>query len=53
MWFTGNGWFKQVIGDRLRLRTDDCLATTMEGAVYALNRMLEMGHPNYVCELVR
>src|SRR3954447_23280684 len=42
------GRFKQVIGDGLRSRTDDRRATEVDGAVGALNRMVELGRPNYV-----
>jgi len=42
------GRFKQVIGDGLRSRTDDHRATEVDIAVHALNRMLELGRPNYV-----
>src|ERR671916_1398767 len=42
------GRWKQVIGDGLRARTDERRATEVEVAVHALNRMLELGHPNYV-----
>jgi len=42
------GRFKQVIGDGLRSRTDDRRATEVDIAVHALNRMSELGHPNYV-----
>jgi len=42
------GRFKQVIGDGLRSRTDDRRATEIDVAVHALNRMLELGRPNYV-----
>ena len=42
------GRFKQVIGDGLRSRTDDRRATEVGVAVYALNRMLELGRPSYV-----
>jgi hypothetical protein len=37
-----------VIGDRLRSRTDNRRATEVDVAVHALNRMLELGDPNYV-----
>ena len=37
------GGFKQVIGDGLRSRTDQRRATEADGAVLALNRMLEFG----------
>jgi hypothetical protein len=40
--------WKQVIGDGLRLRTDDRRATEVDVAVHALNRMTELGRPNYV-----
>ena len=42
------GRFKQVIGDGLRSRTDDRRATEVNVAVHALNRMVELGRPNYV-----
>ena len=42
------GRFKQVIGDGLRSRTDDRRATEVDVAVGALNRMVELGRPNYV-----
>ncbi len=42
------GRFKQVIGDGLRSRTDDRRATEIDVAVHALNRMVELGRPNYV-----
>jgi len=45
---TAIGRFKQVIGDGLRSRTDDRRATEVDVAVHALNRMLELGCPNYV-----
>jgi hypothetical protein len=37
-----------VIGDGLRARTDERRATEVNVAVHALNRMLELGRPNYV-----
>ena len=40
--------WKQVIGDRLRSRTDKCRATEVAVAAHALNRMLELGRPSYV-----
>jgi hypothetical protein len=40
--------FKRVIGDGLRSRTDRGRATEVAIAVYALNRMLELGRPAYV-----
>jgi len=42
------GRFKQVIGDGLRSRTDDRRKTEVDVAVHALNRMSELGRPNYV-----
>src|SRR3954470_22618871 len=42
------GRFKRVIGDGLRSRTDQRRATEMDVAVQVLNRMLELGRPNYV-----
>jgi hypothetical protein len=42
------GKFKGVIGDGLRSRTDQRRATEVEVAVHALNRMLELGRPEYV-----
>ena len=42
------GRFKRVIGDGLRSRTDERRATEMDVAVQVLNRMLELGRPNYV-----
>ena len=40
--------FKRVIGDGLRSRTDRRRATEIAIAVGALNRMLELGRPDYV-----
>lgn len=40
--------WKQVIGDGLRAHTDQRRATEVEMAVHTLNRMLELGRPNYV-----
>ncbi len=40
--------FKPVIGGALRSRTDDRRATEVDVAVHALNRMSELGRPNYV-----
>jgi hypothetical protein len=37
-----------VIGDELRSRTDQRRATEVAIAGDALNRMLELGRPNYV-----
>jgi len=42
------GRFKQVIGDGLRSRTDERRETEVDIAVHALNRMSELGRPNYV-----
>ena len=42
------GRFKQVIGNGLRLRTDDRRATDVGVAAHALNRMVGLGRPNYV-----
>ena len=39
---------KQVIGDDLNARTDQCRATKVAVAVHALNRISELGRPNYV-----
>ena len=41
------GRFKQVIGDGLRSRTDEQRVTEVNIAVHALNRMSELGRPNY------
>ena len=38
-------WFKRVVGDGLRSRTDQRRATEVDVAVHALNRMLELGRP--------
>jgi hypothetical protein len=40
--------FKRVIGGALRSRTDERRATELAIAVRALNRMLELGRPEYV-----
>jgi hypothetical protein len=40
--------WKRVVGDRLRAHTDERRATEVDVAVHALNRMLELGRPNYV-----
>ena len=37
-----------MIGDDLRSRLDACRATEVDVAVHVLNRMLELGRPNYV-----
>ncbi len=42
------GRFKQVIGDGLRSRADDRRTTKVDVAVHALNRMVDLGRPNYV-----
>jgi hypothetical protein len=42
------GRWKQVIGDGLRSRMDDRRTTEVDVAVHVLNRMLELGRPNYV-----
>jgi hypothetical protein len=42
------GRFKQVIGNGLRSRTDQRRATEVAVAVHTLNRMLDLGRPNYV-----
>ncbi|WP_222128192.1 IS5 family transposase [Roseomonas gilardii] len=42
------GRFKRVIGDGLRSRIDGRRATEVAIAVAALNRMLELGRPDYV-----
>ncbi len=39
--------FKRVIGDGLRSRTDQRRASEVAIAVKALNRMLELGRPEY------
>ena len=40
--------FKRVVGDGLRSRTDRRRVTEIVIAVSALNRMLELGRPEYV-----
>ena len=40
--------FKRVIGDGLRSQTDGRQATEVAIAVQVLNRMLELGRPEYV-----
>ena len=45
---TAIGRWKQVVGDGLRSRMDERRATEVDVAVYVLNRMLELGRPNYV-----
>jgi Transposase DDE domain len=44
----GVGRWKQVIGDELRGHKDECRATEVDVAVHTLNRMWELGRPNYV-----
>jgi len=40
--------YKRVIGDGLRSRTDERRATETDVAAHVLNRILELGCPNYV-----
>jgi acyl dehydratase len=40
--------FKRVVGDGLRSHTDERQATEVAIAVQVLNRMLELGRPEYV-----
>ena len=40
--------YKRVIGDGLHSRTDRRRATEVNVGVHALNRMLDLGRPNYV-----
>src|SRR4051795_2020991 len=40
--------YKRVIGDELRSHTEERRATEMDVAVHVLNRMLDLGRPNYV-----
>jgi hypothetical protein len=42
------GRWKQVIGEGLRSRIDERRVTEVQVGVYALNRMLDLGRPNYV-----
>jgi hypothetical protein len=42
------GRYKRVIGDALRSRTDQTEAAEVAIAAAALNRMLELGRPDYV-----
>ena len=42
------GRWKQVIGDGLRSRIDERRMTEINVAVDVLNRMLDLGRPNYV-----
>ena len=45
---TAVGRWKRVIGDRLRAHTEERRATEVDVSVHVLNRMLELGRPNYV-----
>jgi len=45
---TAIGRYKRVIGNGLRSRTDERRATEVDVVVHVLNRMLELGCPNYV-----
>lgn len=45
---TAIGGWKQVIGDKLRSHADERRAIVVDVAVHVLNRMLELGRPNYV-----
>ena len=40
--------WKRVVGDGLRFQTDERQATEVAIAADVLNRMLELGRPNYV-----
>jgi hypothetical protein len=40
--------YKRVIGDGLRSRPDERRATEVDVAIHVLNRMRELGRPNYV-----
>jgi len=40
--------WKQVIGNGLRSRMDECRAAEVDVAVHVLNRMLELGRPSYI-----
>ncbi|MFL5284814.1 MAG: transposase [Rhodopila sp.] len=42
------GRWKQVIGDRLRSRLEECRVTEVDVAVHVLNRMLRLGRPSCV-----
>src|SRR5918993_759607 len=42
------GRWKQVLGDRLRAHTDEGRANEVDVAAHVLNRMLDLGRPNYV-----
>ncbi len=42
------GRYKRVIGDGLRSRTEPRRAIEVDVAVHVLNRMLDLGRPNYV-----
>ena len=45
---TSIGRYKRVIGDALRSRTEGRQTTEVAIAVASLNRMLELGRPQYV-----
>ena len=45
---TAPGRYKKVIGDGLRFRKDERRTTEVAVAVHVLNRMLELGRPNFV-----
>jgi transposase len=40
--------WKRIVGDGLRSRTDDRRSTEVAIAARALNRMLELGRPEYL-----
>jgi hypothetical protein len=42
------GRYKQLIGDGLHSRTDLRRVTEVDIAIHVLNRMLDLGRPNYV-----
>jgi hypothetical protein len=42
------GRWKQVIGEGLRSRIDERRSTEVDVGAYVLNRMLDLGRPNYV-----
>ena len=42
------GRYKRVIGDALRSRTEGRQMTEVAIAIVTLNRMLELGRPDYV-----
>ena len=52
-WQRASGYARRAlaevaVGDELRAHTDERRASEVEVGVYALNRMLELGRPNYV-----